>query len=184
MRHGLLAATFSVALSAMISGFPAVAGGDWGRARKLPAQRLGGNCVHRPRPRPGLGPVPDGRRQVARRRPIDGQPIPGLLRCDSGAVAGRLTLGLPDNGFGAQTNSADFVIGFYDVTPRLQDRWATAPRRAGRSTVHGFTPFSDPQRAARRVLHHGRSGLQRASTTIRTGVADSGRSRDHGRPAG
>ena len=50
---------------------------------------------------------------------------------------------LPDNGFGAQNNSADFVIGFYEITPhfKLTGDSTTEP---GSVTVHSFTPFSDP----------------------------------------
>ncbi|HYZ83446.1 MAG TPA: hypothetical protein VE621_03550, partial [Bryobacteraceae bacterium] len=43
--------------------------------------------------------------------PYQGQPIPGF----SGMIPGTLPLsftGLPDNGYGAQNNSADFVLGF------------------------------------------------------------------------
>ena len=41
-------------------------------------------------------------------------------------------IALPDNGFGAQGNSADFVIGFYEVTPQFKTA-VMAPARAGRS---------------------------------------------------
>ena len=48
--------------------------------------------------------------------PYQGQPIPGF----SGMIPSRFGgtfIALPDNGFGAQTNGADFVLGFYLVTP-------------------------------------------------------------------
>jgi SAM-dependent methyltransferase len=50
---------------------------------------------------------------------------------------------LPDNGFGAQGNSADFVIGFYVVTPTFKTAGDGTTSR-GPVAVNGFTPFSDP----------------------------------------
>jgi hypothetical protein len=74
--------------------------------------------------------------------PYTGQPIPGFSGMIPGPTADRF-YALPDNGFGAQTNSADFVIGFYVVTPWFKtDGDGTTSR--GPVTVHGFTPFSDP----------------------------------------
>jgi hypothetical protein len=74
--------------------------------------------------------------------PYQGQPIPGF----SGMIPGTAPLSfisLPDNGFGAQGNSADFVLGFYAVTPSFK---ITGNRTASRGpvAVHSFTPFSDP----------------------------------------
>jgi hypothetical protein len=75
--------------------------------------------------------------------PYQGQPIPGF----SGMIPARLPgmfISLPDNGFGAQGNSADFVIGFYRVTPSFKtDGDGTTSR--GSVSVHGFTAFSDPK---------------------------------------
>ncbi len=74
--------------------------------------------------------------------PYQGQPIPGF----SGMIPGTLPLsfiGLPDNGFGAQTNSADFVLGFYLVTPVFKVKADNTTNR-GPVTVQSFTPFSDP----------------------------------------
>lgn len=74
--------------------------------------------------------------------PYQGQPIPGF----SGMIASRLRgtfIALPDNGFGAQGNSADFVIGFYHVTPRFKTQGDGTMSR-GPVRVHDFTPFSDP----------------------------------------
>ena len=160
MRHGLLAATFSVALSAMISGFPAVAGGDWGRAPKLPAQRLGGNSVHRPPPRPGLGPVPDGRRQVSSRRPNNGQPIPGLLRCDSGAVPrrSRRPAGQRLRRAAEQRRLRDRLLRLHAA---LQDV-ATARRRAGGDRA------TDSRRSAIRAGCSTRPTSRTAPSTTRT----------------
>jgi hypothetical protein len=75
--------------------------------------------------------------------PYQGQPIPGF----SGVIPSRfpgILIGLPDNGFGAQTNSADFVLGFYRFTPRFKTRGDGTTAR-GPVAVHTHTPFSDPR---------------------------------------
>src|SRR5687767_11272663 len=75
--------------------------------------------------------------------PYNGQPIPGFSGITPSPVWGTF-IGLPDNGYGAQTNSADFVIGFYEITPRFKtDGDGTTSR--GPVTVERFTPFSDPE---------------------------------------
>ena len=51
--------------------------------------------------------------------PYSGQPIPGFSGMIPSTSPGRF-IALPDNGFGAQNNSADFVIGFYNVTPHFK----------------------------------------------------------------
>lgn len=76
--------------------------------------------------------------------PYNGQPIPGFSGMIPAARPGRY-IALPDNGFGAQTNSADFTIGFYEVTPRFKTRGDDTTSR-GPVAVHGFTHFSDPWR--------------------------------------
>jgi hypothetical protein len=52
-------------------------------------------------------------------------------------------IALPDNGFGAQNNRADFVIRFYEVRPvfKTGGDGTTVP---GTVDVLGFTPLSDP----------------------------------------
>jgi hypothetical protein len=75
--------------------------------------------------------------------PYQGQPIPGF----SGMIPGTAPLsfiGLPDNGYGAQGNSADFVIGFYIVTPSFKITGDKTTSR-GPVGVKTFTPFSDPK---------------------------------------
>lgn len=75
--------------------------------------------------------------------PYRGQPIPGF----SGIIPGRprgTFIGLPDNGFGAQPNSADFVIGFYEFVPDFKTRGDGTTSR-GPVMVKTFTPFSDPR---------------------------------------
>src|SRR5262245_55356533 len=51
--------------------------------------------------------------------PYEGQPIPGF----SGVIPSRLPgvyIGLPDNGYGAQGNSADYILGFYHFRPHFK----------------------------------------------------------------
>lgn len=74
--------------------------------------------------------------------PYDGQPIPGFSGMIPARRPGRF-IALPDNGFGAQTNSADFVIGIYEVTPAFKTKGDGTTSR-GPVKIHGFTPFSDP----------------------------------------
>jgi hypothetical protein len=74
--------------------------------------------------------------------PYQGQPIPGFSGMIPAATRGEY-IALPDNGFGAQNNSADFVIGFYEVRPifKTTGDGTTVP---GSVDVLSFTPFSDP----------------------------------------
>jgi hypothetical protein len=74
--------------------------------------------------------------------PYQGQPIPGFSGMIPASVPGRF-IGLPDNGFGAQGNSADFVLGFYEVTPDFKTVGDGTTAR-GSVAVNSFTPFSDP----------------------------------------
>ena len=74
--------------------------------------------------------------------PYDGQPIPGFSGMIPDTTPSRF-IALPDNGFGAQANSADFVIGFYRVTPHFKTTGNGTTSR-GPVTIHGFTPFTDP----------------------------------------
>ena len=74
--------------------------------------------------------------------PYDGQPIPGFSGMIPAPTPGSF-IALPDNGYGAQGNSADFVIGFYEVTPRFKTTGDGTTSR-GAVEIHGFTHFSDP----------------------------------------
>lgn len=75
--------------------------------------------------------------------PYAGQPIPGFSGMIPSATPGTF-VALPDNGYGAQGNSADFVLGFSEVTPSFKTAGDTTTSR-GEVAVHSFTPFSDPQ---------------------------------------
>ena len=74
--------------------------------------------------------------------PYQGQPIPGFSGMIAWGIPWRF-IALPDNGYGAQGNSADFVIGFYEVTPRFKSAGDGTSSR-GPVVIHGFTHFSDP----------------------------------------
>jgi hypothetical protein len=76
--------------------------------------------------------------------PYQGQPIPGFSGVIPFDGKGRF-IGLPDNGYGAQGNSADFIIGFYIVTPDFKTKGDGTTSR-GPVSVGSYTPFSDPKR--------------------------------------
>jgi glycerophosphoryl diester phosphodiesterase len=78
--------------------------------------------------------------------PYVGQPIPGFSGMIPGLTAGVFT-SLPDNGFGAQTNSADFVIGLYEVTPAIKKTGDGTTSR-GPVTINSRLNFSDPNMLA------------------------------------
>ncbi|GIE75291.1 hypothetical protein Aph02nite_12410 [Actinoplanes philippinensis] len=65
--------------------------------------------------------------------PFPGQPVPGFSAVLP--LAGDRLLAMPDNGFGAKNNSADFLLRAYDITP---------DHRRHRVTVNGFVSFRDP----------------------------------------
>lgn len=68
--------------------------------------------------------------------PFPGQPIPGFSAVISGGVPGHY-LGMPDNGFGAKNNSADFLLRAYHIKPDYG---------TGRVAVKGHISFRDPDR--------------------------------------
>ena len=74
--------------------------------------------------------------------PYQGQPIPGFSGMIPSPAAGRF-VALPDNGYGAQNNSADFVVGFYEVTPHFKTS-GTGTTSRGPVEVNSHTAFSDP----------------------------------------
>ncbi|MDO9354677.1 MAG: esterase-like activity of phytase family protein [Solirubrobacteraceae bacterium] len=79
--------------------------------------------------------------------PFAGQPIPGfsgILQEPDGTI-----LGLPDNGFGAKANSADYLLQLQYVEPN----WKTAapptsPRTSGNARVKRTVRLSDPWKLA------------------------------------
>lgn len=70
--------------------------------------------------------------------PFDGQPIPGfsaVIPASPYDLSGKRLLAMPDNGFGAKTNSADFLLRAYTIEPNY---------RTGKIAVKGFISFRDP----------------------------------------
>jgi hypothetical protein len=74
--------------------------------------------------------------------PYVGQVLPGFSGIIPGNSPGSF-FGLPDNGFGRQDNSADFVLGFYSFTPTFKTT-GDSTIVPGSVTVNSFTTFSDP----------------------------------------
>lgn len=73
--------------------------------------------------------------------PYAGQPVPGysgLLDNGDGTF-----LALPDNGFGSKANSADYVLGFYNIAPHFKTT-SDGTTNPGAIENHSFTAFSDP----------------------------------------
>jgi hypothetical protein len=79
--------------------------------------------------------------------PFPGQPIPGF----SAVLADRgdTYWGMPDNGFGAKTNSGDFLLRISRIRPDFE----TARGGAGTVSVLGFVQLRDPDRRIPFALH-------------------------------
>lgn len=70
--------------------------------------------------------------------PFPGQPIPGFSAViPAGSRSGNRLLAMPDNGFGAKNNSADFLLRAYVIEPNY---------RTGEIGVRGHISFRDPDR--------------------------------------
>jgi hypothetical protein len=67
--------------------------------------------------------------------PFPGQPVPGFSAVIP--LHGDRLLAMPDNGFGARNNSADFLLRAYDISPDY---------RRHQVKVNGFVSFRDPDR--------------------------------------
>ncbi|MBM0278161.1 esterase-like activity of phytase family protein [Micromonospora tarensis] len=70
--------------------------------------------------------------------PFPGQPIPGfsaVIPARPGDRSGRRLLAMPDNGFGAKTNSADFLLRAYEIEPDYHRQSVS---------VRGHISFRDP----------------------------------------
>nr|MDT0660746.1 esterase-like activity of phytase family protein [Micromonospora sp. DSM 115978] len=70
--------------------------------------------------------------------PFPGQPIPGfsaVIPARAGDRSGNRLLAMPDNGFGAKTNSADFLLRAYEIEPRYRSHGVA---------VRGHLSFRDP----------------------------------------
>ncbi len=72
--------------------------------------------------------------------PFPGQPIPGFSAIIPATAPGRL-LAMPDNGFGAKTNSADFLLRIYEIEPRYRDHTVTIRRTISLRDPDRRVPF-------------------------------------------
>lgn len=99
-----------------------------------------------PGPRSGAQATPAN----GRTGPFDGQVIPGF----SAALAnGDGTFwAMPDNGFGAKTNSSDFLLRLYKVKPR----WERAGGGSGRIQILRYITLSDPRHKIKFPIVHER----------------------------
>lgn len=70
--------------------------------------------------------------------PFPGQPIPGFSAVLEGPNG--TFYAMPDNGYGAKTNSSDFLLRLYHVNPDFK----TATGGTGEVRVLGFIQLSDP----------------------------------------
>lgn len=72
--------------------------------------------------------------------PFDGQVVPGFSAVVE--VGDGSYWAMPDNGFGAKTNSADFLLRIYRATPH----WETSRGGAGTISLDSFVSLKDPRR--------------------------------------
>ncbi|GAA1334270.1 esterase-like activity of phytase family protein [Brachybacterium rhamnosum] len=72
--------------------------------------------------------------------PFDGQVVPGFSAAVE--IGDGSYWAMPDNGFGAKTNSADFLLRIYRATPR----WETSRGGAGTISLDSFVSLKDPRR--------------------------------------
>jgi hypothetical protein len=126
----LLAATLAVA----VFGAHAAAAGD--REPTLLARAILPADAYQPGPPSGAFISPDN----GVTPPFPGQPIPGfsaVLEAPHGEF-----WGMPDNGYGAKTNSGDFLLRVYRIRPDFE----TAKGGSGAVEVLGFVQLRDPDR--------------------------------------
>jgi glycerophosphoryl diester phosphodiesterase len=75
-----------------------------------------------------------------RETPFDGQPVQGFSGVQFAPGKDGAFWFLSDNGFGAQDNSADYLLRIYEVTPDF----ATADGGSGEPAINGFVQLADP----------------------------------------
>jgi glycerophosphoryl diester phosphodiesterase len=110
-------------------------GGTPGRGEaRLLARAILPSDAYQPGPPSGAALMPDN----GVTPPFPGQPIPGFSAVLKGP-AGTL-YGMPDNGYGAKTNSADFLLRLYRIRPHFK----TARGGSGQVDVLGFIQLRDP----------------------------------------
>jgi hypothetical protein len=127
----------SAALAAglVVAGFAAPAGAAEEREPALLGRAILASDAYQPGPPSGALIAPDN----GVTPPFPGQPIPGFSAVlDAGH--GELWA-MPDNGYGAKTNSSDFLLRVYRVRPDFE----TAKGGSGAVEVLGFVQLRDPE---------------------------------------
>lgn len=131
MRRSLVAT--SVAAIVLASALPATAHGRSGTVM-LRARALLPATAFQPGPVSGRQLAPTTVNGIT--PPFSGQPIPGFSAVIRADARGRF-LAMPDNGFGAKTNSADFLLRAYEIEPRYRDHTVR---------IHRTISLRDPDR--------------------------------------
>jgi hypothetical protein len=127
----------SAALAAglVVAGFAAPAGAAEEREPTLLGRAILASDAYQPGPPSGAFIAPDN----GVTPPFPGQPIPGFSAVlDAGH--GELWA-MPDNGYGAKTNSSDFLLRVYRVRPDFE----TPKGGSGAVEVLGFVQLRDPE---------------------------------------
>jgi glycerophosphoryl diester phosphodiesterase len=110
-------------------------GGKPGRGEaRLLARAILPSDAYQPGPPSGAALLPDN----GVTPPFPGQPLPGFSAVLKGP-AGTFSA-MPDNGYGAKSNSADFLLRLYRIRPHFK----TAAGGSGRVDVLGFVQLRDP----------------------------------------
>ena len=118
---------------ALVSASQSAAGGQE-REPTLLARAILPSDAYQPGPQSGAAVDPNN----GVTPPFPGQPIPGFSAV---LAAGRGEYwGMPDNGYGAKTNSADFLLRLYRIRPDFE----TASGGSGRVEILGHLSLRDP----------------------------------------
>jgi glycerophosphoryl diester phosphodiesterase len=104
-----------------------------GEARLL-ARAILPSDAYQPGPPSGAAVTPDN----GVTPPFPSQPLPGFSAVLDGPAG--TFYGMPDNGYGAKTNSADFLLRLYRIRPHFKTPWGGS----GRVDVLGFIQLRDP----------------------------------------
>jgi hypothetical protein len=124
----------AVAAAACLAVFAALAVASDASGPTLLARAILPSDAYQPGPPSGAAVAPNN----GVTPPFPGQPIPGfsaVLDAGHGEF-----WGMPDNGYGAQTNSADFLLRLYRIRPDFE----TATGGSGTVAVLGFLQLRDP----------------------------------------
>jgi hypothetical protein len=124
----------AVTAAASLAVFAALAGASDASEPTLLARAILPSDAYQPGPPSGAAVAPNN----GVTPPFPGQPIPGfsaVLDAGHGEF-----WGMPDNGYGAKTNSADFLLRLYRIRPDFE----TAAGGTGTVGVLGFLQLRDP----------------------------------------